>query len=118
MDYISLTIVIEEIAKVCVSTAVTLMAHTSLGSGPFYLFGNEEQKNKYLSKLSTGEIIGSFALTEPNAGSDAGNTQTIAELKNNSVDTKDNLLDLITYMFTGVVLILLLENLTKLSRKF
>ena len=82
MDYISLTIVIEEIAKVCVSTAVTLMAHTSLGSGPFYLFGNEEQKNKYLSKLSTGEIIGSFALTEPNAGSDAGNTQTIAELKN------------------------------------
>ena len=81
MDYISLTIVIEEIAKVCVSTAVTLMAHTSLGSGPFYLFGNEEQKNKYLPKLSTGEIIGSFALTEPNAGSDAGNTQTIAVLK-------------------------------------
>ena len=81
MDYTSLVIVIEEIAKVCVSTAVTLMAHTSLCSGPFYLFGNEEQKNKYLPKLSTGEIIGSFALTEPNAGSDAGNTQTIAVLK-------------------------------------
>ena len=82
MDYLSLVIVIEEIAKVCVSTAVTLMAHTSLGSGPFSLFGNEEQKNKYLKKLSKGEIIGAFALTEPNAGSDAGNTQTTARLIN------------------------------------
>ena len=80
MDNLSLVIVIEEIAKVCVSTAVTLMAHTSLGTGPFYLFGNEDQKDKYLRKLSTGEIIGSFALTEPNAGSDAGNTQTTATL--------------------------------------
>ena len=80
MDNLSLVIVIEEIAKVCVSTAVTLMAHTSLGTGPFYLFGNEDQKNNYLRKLSSGEIIGSFALTEPNAGSDAGNTQTTATL--------------------------------------
>ena len=83
MDYLSLVIVIEEIAKVCVSTAVTLMAHTSLGSGPFYLFGNEEQKNKYLKKLACGKILGSFALTEPNAGSDAGNTQTTAKLIGN-----------------------------------
>ena len=82
MDYLSLAIVIEEIAKVCVSTAVTLMAHTSLGTGPFFLFGNEEQKKHYLAKLSTGEIIGAFALTEPNAGSDAGNTQTTAILLN------------------------------------
>jgi len=80
MDTLSLIIVIEELAKICVSTAATLMAHTSLGSGPFYYFGTEEQKNKYLSKLASGEMIGSFALTEPNAGSDAGNTQTKAEL--------------------------------------
>jgi len=80
MDYLSLVIVIEEIAKVCVSTAVTLMAHTSLGSGLFALFGNENQKNNYLTRLSTGEILGAFALTEPNAGSDAGNTQTKAIL--------------------------------------
>ena len=80
MDTLSLVIVIEELAKVCVSTAATLMAHTSLGSGPFYYFGTEEQKNKYLTKLASGEMIGAFGLTEPDAGSDAGNTQTKAEL--------------------------------------
>ena len=80
MDLLSLIITIEELAKVCVSTAATLMAHTSLGTGPFSYFGTDEQKKKYLSKLATGEIIGSFGLTEPNAGSDAGNTQTTATL--------------------------------------
>ena len=84
MDTLSLIIVIEELAKVCVSTAATLMAHTSLGSGPFYYFGTEKQKDKYLSKLASGEMIGSFALTEPNAGSDAGNTQTTAVLKDDT----------------------------------
>tara|TARA_B100000287_G_scaffold141469_2_gene133172 strand:- start:4007 stop:5170 length:1164 start_codon:yes stop_codon:yes gene_type:complete len=82
MDTLSLVITIEELAKVCVSTAATLMAHTSLGTGPFDYFGTEEQKQKYLTKLSSGEMIGSFALTEPGAGSDAGNTQTIATLDN------------------------------------
>ena len=82
MDTLSLVITIEELAKVCVSTAATLMAHTSLGTGPFNYFGTDDQKEKYLTKLSTGEMIGSFALTEPNAGSDAGNTQTIATLEN------------------------------------
>ena len=81
MDNLSLVIAIEEMAKVCVSTAVTVMAHTSLGSGPFALFGSESQKEQYLPKLSSGEIIGAFGLTEPNAGSDAGNTQTAAVLK-------------------------------------
>jgi len=81
MDNLSLVIAIEEMAKVCVSTAVTVMAHTSLGSGPFALFGTKGQKENYLTKLSKGEIIGAFGLTEPNAGSDAGNTQTIAILK-------------------------------------
>ena len=80
MDLISLIITREELAKVCVSTAATLMAHTSLGTGPISYFGTDEQKKKYLSKLATGEIIGSFGLTEPNAGSDAGNTQTTATL--------------------------------------
>tara|TARA_B110000116_G_scaffold218681_1_gene196291 strand:- start:2896 stop:4056 length:1161 start_codon:yes stop_codon:yes gene_type:complete len=81
MDYLSLAIAIEEMGKVCVSTAVTVMAHTSLGSGPFAYFGTEEQKNKYLKKLASGEMIGAFGLTEPNAGSDAGSTQTTAILK-------------------------------------
>ena len=83
MDYVSLAIVIEEMAKVCVSTAVTVMAHTSLGSGPFSYFGTESQKELYLKKLASGEMIGAFGLTEPNAGSDAGSTQTTAILKNN-----------------------------------
>jgi len=73
--------VIQELAKNCVSTAATVMAHTSLGTGPFQYFGTDAQKEKYLSKLTTGEMIGSFGLTEPNAGSDAGNTQTTAILE-------------------------------------
>ena len=80
MDTLSLVIAIEEIGKVCTSTAVTMMAHTSLGTGPIAYFGTENQKEKYLSKLAKGEILGAFGLTEPSAGSDAGNTQTTAEL--------------------------------------
>ena len=82
MDTLSLVIAIEEMGKVCASTAATVMAHTSLGSGPIAIFGTESQKKKYLAKLATGEFIGSFGLTEPNAGSDAGNTQTTAKLVN------------------------------------
>ena len=84
MDTLSLVIVIKELAKACVSTAVTVMAHTSLGTGPFYYFGTDNQKEKYLKKLASGEILGAFGLTEPNAGSDAGNTQTTAVLKNDT----------------------------------
>jgi len=78
MDTMALVIAIEELGKVCPSTAATMMAHTSLGSGPIAVFGTEVQKQKYLTKLASGEMIGAFGLTEPNAGSDAGNTQTRA----------------------------------------
>lgn len=78
MDTMALVIAIEELGKVCPSTAATMMAHTSLGSAPIAVFGTENQKQKYLTKLASGEIIGAFGLTEPNAGSDAGNTQTRA----------------------------------------
>ena len=81
MDTLSLVIAIEEIGKVCTSTAVTMMAHTSLGTGPIAYFGTDQQKEKYLTKLATGEILGAFGLTEPGAGSDAGNTQTTAKLE-------------------------------------
>ena len=84
MDTLSLVIAIEEIGKVCASTAATMMAHTSLGTAPIVLFGTEAQKEKYLPKLATGEIIGAFGLTEPTAGSDAGNTQTKAEIVGNN----------------------------------
>ena len=82
MDTLALVIAIEELGKVCTSTAATMMAHTSLGSAPIYLFGTEEQKNKYIPALSSGKILGAFGLTEPNAGSDAGATETTAK-KNN-----------------------------------
>ena len=78
MDTMALVIAIEELGKVCPSTAATMMAHTSLGSAPIAVFGTEDQKQKYLTKLASGEMIGAFGLTEPNAGSDAGNTQTRA----------------------------------------
>ncbi len=84
MDTLSLVIAIEEIGKVCASTAATMMAHTSLGTAPIALFGTEKQKEKYLPKLATGEMIGAFGLTEPSAGSDAGNTQTTAQVSDAS----------------------------------
>ena len=80
MDTRALVIAIEELGKVCCSTAATMMAHNSLGTAPIYLFGTEEQKMECLPKLASGEWIGAFGLTEPNAGSDAGNTQTTANL--------------------------------------
>ena len=78
MDTMALVIAIEELGKVCASTAATMMAHTSLGTAPIYMFGTEEQKQKYVPKLASGEMLGAFGLTEPNAGSDAGSTQTKA----------------------------------------
>ena len=80
MDTFALVIVIEELGKVCPSTGATVMAHTSLGTAPIAMFGTEEQKEKYLPGLASGQKIGAFGLTEPNAGSDAGNTQTKAVL--------------------------------------
>ena len=80
MDTLALVIAIEELGKVCCSTAATLMAHTSLGTAPIAMFGTEKQKEKYLPGLASGEKIGAFGLTEPNAGSDAGNTHTRAVL--------------------------------------
>jgi short/branched chain acyl-CoA dehydrogenase len=75
MDYISYIIAVEEIARVDGSQAATIAAGNSLGIGPFYYFGNEEQKQKYLPKLCNGEPCGVLGLTEPTAGSDAGGIQ-------------------------------------------
>lgn len=77
LDYVSYIMIVEEISRVDGSNAATVAAHNSLGAGPIYYFGNEEQKKKYLPKLTSGNLWG-FGLTEPEAGSDAGNTQTTA----------------------------------------
>lgn len=79
-DNVSFTIALEEIARACGSTAITLDTHTSLACEPIYLFGTEEQKRKYLVPMARGEKLGAFGLTEPEAGSDAGATKTRAVL--------------------------------------
>jgi alkylation response protein AidB-like acyl-CoA dehydrogenase len=79
-DTVSFAIAVEELSRVCASTGITYSAHISLGGAPIHLFGTKEQKEKYLTPLCKGEYIGAFGLTEPNAGSDAGGTQTTAVL--------------------------------------
>jgi short/branched chain acyl-CoA dehydrogenase len=81
-DYLAYAIGVEEIARIDGSCAITVEAHISLGSSPFHYYGTEEQKQEWLVPLAQGKILGAFGLTEPEAGSDAGNTQTKAELKN------------------------------------
>ncbi|MBT4287019.1 MAG: acyl-CoA dehydrogenase, partial [Deltaproteobacteria bacterium] len=80
MNYLSYIIAIEELARVDASQAATIAAGNSLGIGPIFYFGTEKQKEAYLPKLCNGEILASFGLTEPNAGSDAGGSQTTAKL--------------------------------------
>ena len=78
LDALSYAIAVEELARVDGGTGVILSAHVSLGTWPIFAFGTEEQKQKYLVPLAKGEKIGAFGLTEPNAGSDAGGTETTA----------------------------------------
>ncbi len=77
-DVLSYAMTVEEISRVCGSTGLSLAAHTSLGTYPIFTHGTEAQKKKYVPRLASGETFGSFGLTEPNAGSDAGGTQTTA----------------------------------------
>jgi len=80
-DTVSYALTVEELARADASVAITVAAHTSLGTMPFLLFGSEEQKHEYVPRLASGETLWAFGLTEPQAGSDAGATQTRAELR-------------------------------------
>ncbi|MBB6445544.1 acyl-CoA dehydrogenase [Bacillus benzoevorans] len=80
-DFLAYCITVEELARVCASTAVTLSAHTSLAGWPVYKFGTEEQKQKYLKPMALGEKLGAYGLTEPGSGSDAGGMKTTARLE-------------------------------------
>ncbi|APB82300.1 acyl-CoA dehydrogenase [Bacillus amyloliquefaciens] len=80
-DTISYAAAVEEIGKACGSTGLSYAAAVSLGASPLYYFGTEQQKQEHLVPLASGKALGSFGLTEPNAGSDAGGTQTKAEKK-------------------------------------
>jgi short/branched chain acyl-CoA dehydrogenase len=80
-DTLAYAIAIEELTRIDSSVAITVAAHTSLGTMPIFLFGNDEQKRQWLPQLASGEKLGAFGLTEPGAGSDAGATRTRAELR-------------------------------------
>ncbi|HSJ93756.1 MAG TPA: acyl-CoA dehydrogenase family protein [Gaiellaceae bacterium] len=80
-DTLAYAIAIEELTRVDSSVAITVAAHTSLGTMPVFLYGTEEQKREWLPDLASGRRLGAFGLTEPGAGSDAGATQTRAELR-------------------------------------
>jgi len=80
MDYMSYIIAVEELARVDGSHTATVVAENSLGIAPLNYFGHNKQKKKYLPKLCRGEVLWGFGLTKPEAGSDAGNPQTIAIL--------------------------------------
>ena len=80
-DTVSYALAIEELTRIDSSVAITVAAHTSLGTMPIYLFGTEEQKREWLPDLAAGRKLAAFGLTEPGAGSDAGNTLTTAELR-------------------------------------
>lgn len=81
-DYFALCLALEELARVDSSVAITLEAGVSLGAMPIFRFGTEEQKKAHLPKLTSGEALGAFGLTEPDGGSDAGATKTTARLEN------------------------------------
>ena len=81
MDFTSYVIAINELSKVSAVVGVILSVHTSVGTNPILYFGTEQQKNKYIPKLATGEYLGAFCLTEPSAGSDAGALKTKAVKK-------------------------------------
>jgi len=80
-DTVSYAIAVEELTRIDSSVAITMAAHTSLGTMPIYLFGSEAQKQEWLPRLASGEALAAFGLTEPDAGSDAGATRTRAELR-------------------------------------
>ncbi|HEY0390492.1 MAG TPA: acyl-CoA dehydrogenase family protein [Solirubrobacterales bacterium] len=81
-DTLSYVLAVEELARIDSSVCITMAAHTSLGTMPIYLWGSDEQKSEWLPKLCSGEKLASFGLTEPEAGSDAGNVRTAAKIEN------------------------------------
>src|SRR2546426_3530533 len=78
LDALAFTLCMEELAQACASTSVIIDVHTSVGSEPILLFGNDEQKRRWLPRLASGELLGAFALTEPASGSDAASLKTSA----------------------------------------
>lgn len=106
LDMMSYAILVEEISKACASTGVLVSAHTSLCCNPIYAYGTEEQKKQWLPDLLTGNKIGCFLLTEPDAGSDAGGTATTYRIEGDEVviNGAKNFITNGGYLGTGIVL--------------
>ena len=104
-DYLSYAIAVEEVSRVCASTGITLAAHTSLGTYPIYKFGTEEQRKKYVPRLARGEYLGSFGLTEPNAGSDAASVETTAKKTDKGYTINGSKRFITSASFAGTVIV-------------
>lgn len=105
MDTVSCSLVINELAKVCASHSITVGAHLSLGTTPIAMFGNEAQKEKYMPSLCSGEYLGAFGLTEPNAGSDSGGTQTTAVLDGDNYIINGSKIFITNAAYAGTIII-------------
>ena len=110
MDCLASSIVVEEISRACAGTGVLISAHNSLCVDPIMMFASEEQKQKYLPKLASGEWIGCLALTEPGAGSDVGSAKCKAELKNDGWHLNGSKIFITNGGDAGVVVVLTLSD--------
>jgi len=112
-DYLSYVIVVEELSRACATTGFTLECHTSLACYPLYKFGTEEQKKKYLVPLCKGEMLGSFALTEPGAGTDAAAATTTAVLEGNEYVLNGSKIFISNAPVAGVIIVFAMTDKSK-----
>jgi butyryl-CoA dehydrogenase len=112
-DYLSYIIVVEELSRACAATGFILECHTSLASYPLFKFGTEEQKKKYLLPLCKGEFLGSFALTEPGAGTDAAAGLTTAVLDGNDYVLNGSKIFISNAPVAGVIIIFAMTDRSK-----
>ncbi len=112
-DYLSYTIVVEELSRACATTGFTLECHTSLACYPLYKFGTEEQKKKYLVPLCKGEMLGSFALTEPGAGTDAAAGSTVAVPEGNEYVLNGSKIFISNAPVAGVIIVFAMTDKSK-----